>query len=62
MGIKTVAEYLDCSVTMAQSIIKAHGIQAVQLTPRGDRRYRREDLKSMIDKQFDQPVRSTNSA
>jgi hypothetical protein len=62
MGIQRVAQYLDCSVTMAQTILKTHSIPAVQLTPRGDRRYRRKDLDELIDRQFEQPVRSTRSA
>lgn len=52
MSRTTAAAYLDLSVRE----FERHPIPAVHLTPRGDKRYAREDLDAFIEMMRERPV------
>ena len=50
MSIRTLAEYLDVSVTTARQIVDKGMIPAVQHDERGDRSYLRDDADAYLDR------------
>ncbi|MCH7945098.1 MAG: helix-turn-helix domain-containing protein [Armatimonadetes bacterium] len=58
MKILTAAEYLDCSTTQVERLIRAGEFSCVQFTVRGDRRIPREELDEFIRRKTLVPVSS----
>ena len=58
MRIATAAEFLDCSTTQVERLIKAGEFSCIQYTVRGDRRIPREELDEFIQRKTLAPVSS----
>lgn len=58
MKVSTVAEYLDCSVTQVERLIRSRELSCIQYTVRGDRRIPREELDEFIRRKTLVPVAS----
>lgn len=56
MKISTAAEYLDCSATQVERLIRSREFSCIQYTIRGDRRIPKEELDEFIRRKALAPV------
>lgn len=62
MRIATVAEYLECSASEVERLIRAKSFGCVQYTERGDRRVLRDDVDAWLRSLSDKPIYARKSA
>lgn len=58
MLIATVADYLDCSKTQVERLVRAGDLGCIQFTERGDRRVCREAIDEYLRRKSLEPVGS----
>lgn len=62
MKIPTLAEYLECSSTEVERLIRAKAFGCIQYTERGDRRVLKEDVDAWLRLLGDKAVTARKSA
>lgn len=58
MLVSTAAQYLDCSPSQVEKLIKDRAFGCIQYNTRGDRRILREEIDAYLSKRRDEPVLS----
>lgn len=58
MSLRTLADYLDVSVSSARRIVDSGAIPAIQFDARGNRYYLRDDVDAYLDRRRTEPVKA----
>lgn len=62
MLLATAAEYMDCSRTTVEKLVRAGELGCIQFDQRGDRRILKEEIDAYLWRQRKQPVTSPKGA